>query len=82
MRTLFLTTAAFAALVMIAPIGGAHAGATLRPCGTPCFSDPAANGQCEARCNTPEMARGYLPAHPRQAARRQRMIDREALRQW
>ena len=79
MRTLLLTTAAFAALIMIAPIGNAHAGATLRPCGSPCLNS---TGICEARCATPAMQRGWMPADPRQAARRQRMIDREALRSW
>jgi capsular polysaccharide biosynthesis protein len=32
MKTLFLTTVAFAALVIVAPIGNAHANATFAPC--------------------------------------------------
>jgi hypothetical protein len=62
MTTRYFSIAVFTLLLAVAvtPVT-ALAGATLRPCGTPCdYGDPIRNldqSQCEARCATP----GDLP---------------------
>ena len=76
MRTLFLTTAAFAALVMIAPIGNAHANATFAPCEGKVVTIAGQHFDMDVdslrRCATPADLRGSSPADPRAAARRAR----------
>jgi hypothetical protein len=77
MRTLLLTTAAFAALVMIAPIGNAHANATFAPCEGKVVTFAGQHYDMDAdsslrRCATQGDLRGSSLADPRAAARRAR----------
>ena len=76
MKTLFLTTAAFAALVMVAPVGSAHANATFAPCEGKVVTIAGQHFDIDVdslrRCATPADLRGSSPADPRAAARRAR----------
>jgi hypothetical protein len=80
MKTLFLTTAAFAALIMIAPIGTAHANATFAPCEGKVVTIAGQHFDMDVdslrRCATPADLRGSSPADPRAYARRQRLFYR------
>jgi hypothetical protein len=84
MKPLFLTTAAFAALVMITPVGTAHANATFAPCEGKVVTIAGQHFDFMdvdslRRCATPADLRGSSPADPRAAARRQRLFYRECV---
>ena len=76
MKTLLVATAAFAALVMVAPIGKAHANATFAPCEGKVVTIAGQHFDMDVdslrRCATPADLRGSSPADPRAYARRQR----------